>query len=118
MDLHEVTEAGATIATPGAKSAVRLDTPNARAFELAMRKLIDRTEDMLILDMQAVSYISSASLRVVLIAAKELGRQGREFRLCSLENPVQEVFATSGIGRTIRICADRAEALGERQTEQ
>lgn len=111
MDLHEETEAGATIATPGLEGVLRLDSFNAGAFELALRKLIGETTDMLILDLQAVSYISSAGIRVVMIAAKELRSREREFRLCSLTRPVQGVFATSGMGMIVRICADRADAL-------
>ncbi len=111
MNLHPKQEAAAMVATPGLDGTLRLDSFNASAFELALRKLIDECEGDLILDLRSVSFVSSAGLRVVLIAAKVLREQNRRFRLCSLSKPVQHIFSISGFSREMEICADRAEAL-------
>ncbi len=111
MDLHAEHEAAATVATPGLGGTMRLDNFNAIAFELAMRKLISESSGAMILDMQAVSYISSAGLRVALVAAKELEKQDRQFRLCSLSKPVHNVFSVGGLVANMHICSDRSEAL-------
>ena len=107
MDLHVEREAAATVATPGHDGSVRLDSFNASVFELAMRKLIGESDGTLVLDMQKVSYISSAGLRVVLIALKELRSQDRQFVLCSLNRPVADVFSISGMTAGVSVCSDR-----------
>lgn len=111
MDLHVEHEAGVTIATPGRKGVIRLDSFNAGSFEMDIHRLIDQSSGAVILDLESVSYISSAGVRVILIAVKEFSSRNRGFRLCSLSKPVMKVLSISGIDKTVHICENRAEAL-------
>jgi|HigsolmetaGSP11D_1036233.scaffolds.fasta_scaffold02318_6 stage II sporulation protein AA (anti-sigma F factor antagonist) len=90
--------------------AGRLDSSNAGEFEQALLNRIDAGELRLVLDLSELSYISSAGLRVFLMAAKRLSaRQGR-MALCGLQDNVREVFEISGFTAILTVRADLAEA--------
>ena len=61
-----------------AKAGGRLDSINAREFDDAMRSAISESDQVVIMDLENVSYVSSAGLRVILLTAKTLQRTGRE----------------------------------------
>ena len=58
-----------------------------------------------------LDYISSAGLRVLLAAAKQLKTTNGELRLCNLNEVVQEVFAISGFDMILPISESESEAL-------
>lgn len=58
---------------------------------------------MLIFDMAGVGYISSAGLRVLVIAAKHMTQKGGELRLQNVVKPVMEVLAMSGFEKILKI---------------
>jgi len=62
-------------------------------------------------DMSAVSYVSSAGLRVVLMAAKLARANAGAVVLFGLQPTVREVFAISGFDRLVTIREDEAAAL-------
>lgn len=64
-----------------------------------------------VLDLRDVSYVSSAGLRVVLLAAKLARAQGGAVALFGLQPTVREVFAISGFDRVVTIRDDEAAAL-------
>ena len=94
-----------------AKTDGRVDGANAREFQTALEAAIDASERAVILDMEELSYISSAGLRVILLTAKALQTQKAKFAVCSLSEPIREVFQISGFDRIISIHASQAEAL-------
>ena len=55
----------------------RLDSSNARAFESIVMERIGGGERRLIVDFSRLDFISSAGMRVLLIAAKALKKIGR-----------------------------------------
>lgn len=65
----------------------------------------------LIIDCSALDYVSSAGLRVFLLAARAAQRAGIPFALCALKPAVREVFELSGFSRIMTVHADRATAL-------
>ena len=73
--------------------------------------MVQEAQKALILDFEQVSYISSAGLRVLLVTAKTLQGNGAELALCSLDDPIREVFGISGFDSIIPIHDSRAEAL-------
>lgn len=107
MEVHAERDGGALIA----QAAGRIDGSNAREFESALRATLSKQDSALILDMQSLSYISSAGLRVILMAAKMLQRRGGKFMVCSLSESIDEVFEISGFNRIIPTHATRSEAL-------
>ena len=94
-----------------AKTDGRVDGANAREFQSALEEAIDANERAVILDMEELSYISSAGLRVILLTAKNLRSQNAKFAVCSLSAPIREVFEISGFDKIISIHNTQAEAL-------
>ncbi len=82
---------------------VRVDGTNASEFQDAVKSEISETDRVVVLDMQDVTYMSSAGLRVVLLIVKDLKRQGGELAVCSLRDQVKEVFVISGFDKMIPI---------------
>jgi anti-anti-sigma factor len=89
----------------------RLDSANAKALEAALLAPVQAGEKLVVLDLSALDYISSAGLRVVLIAAKQQkAKQGR-FALCGLRDEIREVFEISGFAKILDIRPTRKEIL-------
>lgn len=91
----------------------RLDFSAAAGFQALLEPLVAKDADAraLIIDCGGLEYVSSAGLRVFLLAAKNAQRTGRYFAVCALEPAVREVFELSGFNRVIALHADRAAAL-------
>lgn len=67
----------------------------------------------LLVDCAALEYVSSAGLRVFLLAARAAQRSGTSLALCALQPAVREVFELSGFIRLIAVHADRPMALAQ-----
>ncbi len=94
------------------KAGGRVDGTNAHEFQDAMKAEIDAGDRGVILDLSDLTYISSAGLRVVLLIAKDLQRQGAKIAACSLSEPVKEVFVISGFDKIIPIHDSQETAIG------
>lgn len=64
----------------------------------------------LVIDGRALRSIASAGLRVWLLSARAARAAGLVFGICSLQDPVAEVFASSGLNLLIPTYAERAAA--------
>ena len=73
----------------------KLDTTTAKAFEQKILAHIESGDRRFIIDLAQLDYISSSGLRVLVSAAKLLGNDGK-IVLCSLKDPVREVFNIVG----------------------
>ncbi len=107
MEVRTTREEGALIAEVDG----RIDGVTAREFEDTMKSAISAERAAVIIDLEGVSYISSAGLRAFLLIAKNLGKRDVKFSLCSLAEPIQEVFDIAGFNRIIKIHSTRVEAL-------
>ena len=94
----------------------RVDGTNARDFQSALEAVIEASDQAVILDMERLTYISSAGLRVILLAAKSLQRKDAALSICSLSDPIREIFSVSGFDQIIPIHATQAEALAARKS--
>ena len=92
----------------------RLDFGAAADFQARVEQALAATSPAaLIIDCAGLDYVSSAGLRVFLLAAKAAQRAGLAFAMCSLTPAVREVFELSGFSRVIAVHADRATALAQ-----
>jgi len=89
----------------------RVDGSNADEFLSALESGIGAADHPLILDLEKLSFISSAGLRVGLVMAKRFNEAGKKFGICALSGPVREVIAVSGFDRIITVYDSRAEAV-------
>lgn len=93
------------------EAAERVDSTNAQRFLEDLDAAIEPTDQVVILDMEKLTYISSAGLRVVLQTAKTLQRQNSGFALCALSGTVREVFEISGFDQVIAIHPSQDAAI-------
>ena len=63
------------------------------------------------MNFEKLDYISSAGLRVLLAAAKQLKGIDGELRICSLNEVVREVFDISGFTTIFKVFGSESEAL-------
>ena len=81
----------------------RLDGKSAVDAEDTINSIFKGENNRLLFDFEFLEYLSSAGLRVVLGAAKEMKRRDGKFVLCALNAYVKEVFEVSGFGAIIPI---------------
>ena len=91
--------------------AGRMDGSTAASIEKEILDVISAGFARVVLDLSQIEYISSAGLRVVVIAAKRLKQRSGTFVLCSLQPLVREVFEVSGLLGVVTIMASLGEAM-------
>jgi anti-anti-sigma factor len=97
-DIHIVAIAGNLDSTTAPEAQKALDGVVAGARTVA-------------LDFSSLDYISSAGLRVLLGAAKQLRASGGTLRMFGLNQSVREVFEISGFSAILAVYPTEAEAL-------
>ena len=70
----------------------RLDASSSSEFREKILQLIEDGTKKVILDCENLDYISSAGLRVVLEATKEIKRNEGKIMLCALQDYIKELF--------------------------
>jgi anti-anti-sigma factor len=89
----------------------RLDGVTANLVENEFAIRIEMDETLFIFDLTHVSYISSAGLRAVLIAAKKTKAVKGKLAFVGLDDNVKEVFDMSGFSTILSIYPTENEAL-------
>ena len=88
----------------------RLAADSAVETEEELGKAIEENKKLLI-DLSGLEYISSAGLRVLLVAAKSIRRDSGKMCLSGLKESVMEVFEISGFAAIFDLAATEDEAL-------
>ena len=73
----------------------RLDADSAPKAEKILQKILAKNKISLLLDLCELEYMSSAGLRVILNAAREVYQKGGKIVLCCLNDVVKEIFEFS-----------------------
>ncbi len=89
----------------------RLDSQTYHEMEREMETWLAAGTNHLVGDLSQLDYISSAGLRVLLLAAKKLAGRGGRMGLCSPQEHVKEVFDITGVSDIIPITGSKEEAL-------
>lgn len=89
----------------------RMDSSTARIVEEKMISLIDQGESHLVVDCAQLDYISSAGLRVFLMAAKRLTQARGKLVLATMNDDVKQVFDMTGFSSIFQICGSKEEAI-------
>jgi anti-sigma B factor antagonist len=89
----------------------RLDANSSEAFREKILQLIEDGTKKVILDCENLDYISSAGLRVVLVATKEIKRNEGKIILCALQDYIKEVFEVAKFDAFLAIGASVEEAI-------
>ena len=99
--------------------AGRIDQSSADAFQDALAPYVGQCaagRDCLILDLSNLSYISSAGLRVLMLAAKQVKAQDGTLLLTGLSPLVREIFEISKFTLVFDITPSLREALAKAST--
>ncbi len=79
----------------------RLDTVTAPELEQALKEALDGVSE-LSLDFEKLDYISSAGLRVLLSAQKQMNRQG-VMKITNVSETIMEIFEVTGFSDILTI---------------
>jgi anti-sigma B factor antagonist len=102
MDITEETRGGVTIVKP----IGRIDSATSAEFETRLvEAVVGRGKASVVVDMTALTYISSAGLRALLVAAKKAKPTGSRVVLAAMAPTIREVFDMSGFSALFEIHA-------------
>lgn len=88
----------------------RLDSRTTPDAEKALIEAQETQTTGLIIDLSELQYISSAGLRIMLMAAKRAKKNSRPLVLCGLSASIQEIFRVSGFLKLFVVTATLDEA--------
>ena len=89
----------------------KLDSTTANTFEKKLLSQIESGERRFVINLAQLDYISSAGLRVFLLAAKRLNSANGKILLSSLQDPVREVFDITGFSSVFSIYGSDDDAI-------
>jgi len=78
-------------------------TTNAAILEQRVLAHLDAGEQRLVLDLKDLDYVSSAGLRVMLVAAKRLGAAGGKLALAAPQPIVREILDIAGLSTIVQV---------------
>jgi anti-anti-sigma factor len=81
----------------------RLDNSTSPAFEKDLLSRLDQGAALVVVDLSDLTFMSSAGLRAILLAAKRLKLAGGRLAVCALSKPVKQVFEATGCDALIDI---------------
>ncbi len=87
----------------------RLDADSSPEAEKVVKEALEGQTNRVLFNLGALEYLSSAGLRVLLSAAKEMKRREGKIVLCSLNKFVKEIFEVSGF-QSLSPIADSVES--------
>jgi len=109
MEIQSKKEKGGLVVTVKG----RIDAVTAPDFEKTLSEWIAAGETIMVVNLSALDYISSAGLRSILAIAKILKAKGGRMMFACLTGTVKDVFKISGFGSIFQIFDSEAEALDQ-----
>ncbi|WP_042701457.1 STAS domain-containing protein [Azospirillum sp. B506] len=89
----------------------RIDSGSTGEFEGVLMSAIGEDGTRIVVDMAELSYISSAGLRSLLVAAKAARTKRGSIALCAMAPSIRALFDISGFSSLFAIHADAASAV-------
>ena len=89
----------------------RLTYPVLSSFFARVRQLVEEGARSLVIDLQPVSYIDSASIGCLMDVHRLLQDQGGVLRLSGLQPRVETMISMTGVHKIIDLFRDEAEAV-------
>lgn len=93
----------------------RLDASNADTLEQTLLARIDAANTRFVIDCSRLDYISSAGLRVLLVAAKRLKAEHGTIAVAAPKDAIKEVFEIAGFAAIFPLYATPAAAVAALQ---
>ena len=89
----------------------KLDASTSKSLEDKILPLITPAQVKLIIELSQLDYISSAGLRVFILAAKRMNEAQGKMILCSLRDAVKQVFDIAGFSSFLTLAGSTEEAI-------
>lgn len=109
MMLEQETRDGIWIVRP----VGRLDSASSPELERVVTEQIEGGARRVVFDLADMDYVSSAGLRVILIAGKKLRASQGKLALSGMRDVVREVFEMSGFLQLFAVTATVDEAIAK-----
>lgn len=97
----------------------RVDHANADQFRTSLWPSLASCKaggDRLVLDLAGLEYISSAGLRVLMLASRDVKTREGTLLVCGLQPVVREIFEISRFNVVFRVLPDQPAAVAELRT--
>jgi anti-anti-sigma factor len=88
-----------------------IDAHTARTLDKTLRDLLAEGHNRMVLDASGMSFISSAGLRVIMFAQRELSQRGGQVRICGLNAQTRRIFEMAGLDECLHLSDTRQEAI-------
>jgi anti-anti-sigma factor len=93
----------------------RIDHKTVKDFENALMPFLEAdhpaADTKIIMNFKKLDFLTSAGLRMLMIAAKTCGRQSRDIAVASLQPIVQEIFTISRFDLVLKVFPTVRDAL-------
>jgi anti-sigma B factor antagonist len=89
----------------------RFDTQRSGGASEELARILDGSSGKVVLNLDAVEFLSSAGLRIILRAARTLRAGDGEIKLCNARGVVAEVLEVSDFGNLLHVCDSERAAL-------
>src|SRR5512140_1249494 len=91
----------------------RIDSSTAPQLEQALQKIIDDGRFRIVVDMAEVDFMSSAGLRSLLSALKQVRRFNRgDVRLANMPDKIKKAFDLAGLLDVFKVYDNSVDAVG------
>jgi anti-anti-sigma factor len=87
----------------------RLESTTVPAFERRLSEASLLGNERLLIDMSRVSFVGSAALRAILVAAKRLGASGGRLAIFA-PPPIAQIFSVSGLDSVLPVHVSLSQA--------
>jgi anti-sigma B factor antagonist len=88
----------------------RVDSETAPELDDALAKLLQSNKNKIVLNLQAVEFLSSAGLRAMVKALKDAQRSGGDVHLASVSQPIEVILRTVGMMQMFKMFSTSEEA--------
>lgn len=88
----------------------RMDALSAQTFEQRLHPL-EGSQQVVVVDLETLEYISSAGLRSILTATKRMQAAGGQIRFCNAKGLVNEIFRSANLASVMPFYKTWKEAL-------
>ena len=88
----------------------RVDSETAPELDTAFTQLLNDNKNKIVLNLEAVEFLSSAGLRAMVKALKSAQSSGGDVRLASVSKPIEVILRTVGMLQMFKMYATNEEA--------
>jgi len=111
MDVIEQMAGPVTILEPRG----RIDSVTAKEFGERLTNLMNTGRHQLVIDLNSISYISSAGFRQLLIAKKSTQERNGKLALCGISGEVKRLFDIGAFAELLPIYPTREDSIASMQ---